>query len=341
MKDQVKRFIIRHSFLEYALFAFYHIKNAKYVRLESERRKAVSLFDCDQLCDALPYGPFERVIDNNLYGHAYQIREYAGLKTDLKAYLEHGLFWGGMLHADEYHWHFKRVITFSSNRKRDIEEKLPTKRAVPIGPYIHYAKGVLDASSFVVLKKQLGKVLLVFPAHSVLNVEASFDVNLFLDEVERIKTAYDTVLVSLYFIDAKNLEARRVYEERGFRIVTSGHRYDLYFISRQRSLIELADMTMSNEVGTHVGNCIHLGKPHYIFQQKTERISQKKGELERHSSLFTTEEMNLVEIQKAEVLDVFSQFNDRGISALQRQIVDKYWGLSETKTAEELAELFG
>ncbi len=341
MKDQLKRFIISHSFLEYVLYSLYHLKNSRRLLRESERRKSISLFDYDQLCEEMPFGPFERVIDNNLYGHAYQIKKYAGIGTDLRAYLEHGLFWGGMLHADEYYWHFNRIITFSTNRKLDIEKKLPQKTAIPVGPYIHYAKGIIDSSNFELLKKELGRVLLVFPAHSVINVRATFDFNLFLDEVDRVKEGFDTVLVSLYFIDAKNPEARKIYEDRGFRVVTSGHRYDLFFISRQRSLIELADMTMSNEVGTHVGNCVHLGRPHYVFRQRTVRESEKNGELERHNSLFTSEELRLVESQKMEVLDAFSVFNDKGISEFQRKIIDKYWGSSEVKTAEELNGLFG
>ena len=78
-----------------------------------------------------------------------------------------------------------------------------------------------------------------------------------------------------------------------------------------------------------------------FFDKEQCESLRRMGELERHNSLFTSEELRLVESQKMEVLDAFSVFNDKGISEFQRKIIDKYWGSSEVKTAEELNGLFG
>lgn len=340
MKDKLKRFVISHAFLERLMFRYYHYKNAKTVADESERRKNVSLFDYKALCADIPFGPEERVIDNNLYGQAHHLKKYAGITTDLKAYLEHGCFWGGMVHEDAYHWHFKKIITWSENRKKDIEKKIPSKQAIPVGPFIHYAEPVYDTSTFNRLKDELGKVLLVFPGHSIINLKAEFDSNEFIQEIEKIKVDYDTVLISLYYVDAKNPKVREVYEDMGYRVVTSGNRYDQNFIARQKTYIQLSDMTMSNEVGTHIGNCVHLEKPHYVFQQKLKRTTSKKRELERHDSLFSKDELELSKKQQREVAQAFSSYTIRKLSQAQKAIADKYWGSSSVKSAEELRKLF-
>ena len=340
MKDTLKRRLIRHSFFTNLMFAFYRFKNGMTVQTESERRKNISLFDYEALSADIPFGPEERVIDNNLYGYAHHIKKYAGIKTDLKGYLEHGLFWGGMVHPDERFWHFTRIITFSENRKKDIERHLPSKTAVPVGPYIHYAEELFTADERAKLKADLGRTLLVFPSHSVRNLEAQFDFEKFIEEINHVKKDFDTVLVSLYFIDALNPAKVKIYTDQGYRIVTSGHKFDHNFVARQKTIIGLADYTMGNEVGTHIGYCIHLNKPHYLFKQEMKRVSKSIEEIKRHERLFNSEEQRLLHEQHSEVARMFSEYKTE-ISAEQRALVDKYWGTSSVKTPAQLRELLG
>ena len=340
MKDKLKRFVISHAFLERWMFLFYHYKNAKKAADESERRKNISLFDYKALSADIPFGPEERVIDNNLYGYAHHIKKYAGIKTDLKAYLEHGLFWGGMVHPDERFWHFKRIITFSENRKKDIERNIPGKEAVPIGPYIFYAEELFSSEERVKLKSELGKTLLVFPSHSVRNLEAKFDFEQFIEEINRVKKDFDTVLVSLYFIDALNPEKVKIYTDQGYRVVTSGHKFDHNFVARQKTIIGLADYTMSNEVGTHIGYCVCLEKPHYLFKQALKRISNSEEEIKRHQRLFNSDEQRLMHEQHAEVAKTFGVYQPE-ITQEQRELVDKFWGIGSLKSPEELKALLG
>ena len=70
----------------------------------------------------------------------------------------------------------------------------------------------------------------------------------------------------LYYQDILNGDAA-IFEDAGFVVVTCGYREDCHFLERQRTLIKLADFTMSNSIGTHVGYCVYMGKPHYSFKQ--------------------------------------------------------------------------
>lgn len=339
MKDQLKRFVVRHPLLEKCMFHFYRIKGKQAAKKESERRKSMSIFDFQALSEAIPYSPEERVIDNNLYGYAHHIKKFAGITNDLNGYVEHGLFWGGMVHQDERNWHFERIITMSSRRKRDIEKKLPQKTGIPLGPYIHYAESIFADEQHKALKKELGRVLLVFPSHSVKNVDAKYDLQQFVKAIEERKKDYDTVLISLYFIDAQNADLVKTYTGQGYRIVTSGYKFDNNFVARQRALIQLADMTMSNEVGTHIGYCLYLNKPHYVYRQQIKLVAISEFEQKRIETVSEPENYRMEREQKEEFKEIFGSFAEE-ISAEQRLKCADFWGFDDIKTAEELRSIF-
>ncbi len=341
MKDILKRSFIQFPLLAHLMFSFFKIKNGQKLTAECERRKNISLFDYTALSQPLPYGPEELVIDNNLYGHAHYLKKFAGIKNDLNAYLEHGVFWGGMVHADQKYWYTKRIITFGDNRKKAIEKKLPAKEAVCVGPYIHYADELFNPEKMALLKAKLGRVLLVFPSHSIVNQSREFSLEDFITEVNRIKVDFDTVLVSLYFLDALKTDQVKRYEQEGFRIVTSGHRFDRHFIARHRTIISLADMTVSNSVGTHIGYCVYLGKPHYIFKQEHRVVSTSDKELQRHTSMYDGNEKQKADAEMDEVVKAFATYSPHEISTKQKEVVEKYWGISSLKSPKELRSIFG
>lgn len=59
-------------------------------------------------------------------------------------------------------------------------------------------------------------------------------------------------------------------KDKGYTIVCPGNRFDPRFLSYQRDMIELSGMTMSNDLGTHIGYIVALNGPHYMFKQKVE-----------------------------------------------------------------------
>lgn len=84
-------------------------------------------------------------------------------------------------------------------------------------------------------------------------------------------------------------------------------------MNRQRDLIELADMTISNSIGTHIGYCICLGTPHYLFAQK---IDWAGGIKEQDRITLSTR------------VELYNAFGSRRpiITPQQIEIVKKYWG---------------
>lgn len=337
MNHSLRRLAIRNRFVLTLINKFYNLKNNHRFQQIITENKKLAIFDYKNLIKPIPYAPTDLVIDNNLYGLSYTLKKYAGLNVNrsLDASIEHGVFFGNLVRKDDRIYLVNSIITFGPRRIKHLKKGNINKTIIPIGPYIHYARPLLTDEQFLQLKSELGKVLLVFPSHGIIGVDLSYNLDDFINEIERIKVDYDNVLVSLYWTDALNTTLVNRYIEKGYKIVTSGHRFDLNFLSRQRSIIELADYTISNNLGTHVGYCIYLGKPHYIFRQKVD--SRYKNRMtEKHVVTSRTEDN--VNTYESELEEVCSHFDSdiRVITPEQKEIVEEFWGISFIKTPLEL-----
>lgn len=272
---------------------------------------------------------------NSFYGIGNSFRNYAGVSDCIKACIEHGVHFGDYVNEQELGGSgLPCLVTFGPARLEHIRA-VSDVPVVAVGPYIVYAEDYLDEAEFAVAKNKLGKTLMVFPSHSVDRVKVSYELAELLSEIDRIKTLYriETVLICLYYRDLLN-GAADAYEREGYCVVTAGYREDSLFLERQRSLIKLADFTMSNNVGTHVGYCVCMNKPHYVFDQ------EKKYSAD--SSFDSTEYRNAFEesltLEKTEVAEAFSSF-ENSLTAQQQKVMSRYWGFENIRSSSEMVTL--
>jgi len=329
IKYYIHTFMVKHKVL---LIIHKHLRNLFVYgyAFEIERRAKLSFFDYSSLAKPLNKPWMDFVPDNNKYGMNFILKEYMGVSVNksLNGIVEHGLYLGDYIDRDELLLNVKTIVTFGDSRIKHLMAKTVNKVIVPIGPYIHYAKSLLDEQSFVKLKRNLGKVLLVFPCHSLAGGQwCEYSMKELCTEIKRVGQNYDSILISLYYTDIGKAD---IYRQNGFEVVTSGHENDKYFLSRQRTLIELSDYTMSNSIGTHIGYCIYLNKPHYVYTQETRHVNVFSRKMEIKQSRGSIVDSEVQEIQSA-----FSE-NSNSILAMQRELVDKYWGVKYIKTPEEL-----
>ena len=140
------------------------------------------------------------------------------------------------------------------------------------------------------------------------------------------------MLVCLYYRDILNGNYAQ-YEEAGFTVVTAGYREDCLFLSRLRSLISISDLTMSNSVGTHVGYCVYMGKPHYVYDQaKLFSADSASDEAE-----FINPYADTASSEKQIVASAFmgEETSDNAIS----EICDYFWGFKDVLSRSEMSEL--
>ena len=76
---------------------------------------------------------------------------------------------------------------------------------------------------------------------------------------------------------------------------------------RLKSIIKTSDITMANAIGTHLGYCIYLNKPHYLFKQSIthEHTNEFDGNLVNEGVTREKFSNNVTNIIK-----LFSQYNE-------------------------------
>ncbi|MGN8226121.1 hypothetical protein [Gracilimonas sp. BCB1] len=335
--DRVKRLLTKilkdNEFLLSIYNSYYKLLNKKEFLEEVEKRKMESIFEYEVLSKELPFYPDAPVKDSNFYGHYYWLKNYTNLeKFDFA--IEHGLYLGSHVPIATHLKTTKAVVTFSKNREEHLRNAGVKKPIVKIGPYIHYADSLLSDKQFIEIKEKFGRILTVFPSHSIKGFNVNIDQDHLLDEIDRIKAEYscDSVFVCAYYKDIRDNNFIEQYRQRGYNIVTAGHQYDLNFLSRLKSIIQLSDYTMSNTVGTHTGYCIYLNKPHYIFNQEIE-YTDKEGKPSKEYRF--DHEVEKLRKEMAIIIKAFDEFNS-DITEDQKKIVDEYWGVSEIKGRDKL-----
>lgn len=263
------------------------------------------------------------ITQNIFYGMENIIKEYSGYKGQVYPFLEHSPLWSGGFPNNEIGIISPSIFVYSDYRYDYIKKANLTKRdVVRIGPYIHYAKGLYDDYFIKHLKKYLGKTLLAFPAHSLLAIKSSYDQTEFIEYIDKFAkdNNFQSVLICMFYQDI--MRGRdKYFKEKGFKIVSCGHKYDVNFLNKLKSLINICDYTVSNIFSTNVGYCIYLNKPHNILMQQVKYVDLKDIEVLK---------------DKKGNLGKFFETTDMVISKEQYELCDLYWGFSHVKTKEEI-----
>lgn len=278
----------------------------------------------------------------DLYFIGKTLKEYAGLPDDhaIKAFIEHAAqlsdYAKGGFKIDES----LPSIVISPFRVSVIESISGNNGAYAVGPYIAYSKSALSDGELKAEKERLGKNLLVFPAHSIRGVKTVYDIDAFCKEIKKYAKNFDSVRICLYWKDIL-LGTAEIYKKYGFEIVTAGHFHDPMFMPRLKSIIETSTMTMSNKLGTYIGYCIYLNKPHFLVKSEldTEMILDEGKEFAEHEYEISKKVQEKLKNKDIDLLkEVFSKYEEV-ITEEQRDIVNKYWGLTEIKSPKQLRKL--
>lgn len=313
---------------------------------ESKIRENLKFTDIQKLSQPISH-KHDEILTGEIGFYRYRmdkiLKEYCNfpLNKNIHALFEHGILFtdycGATYRAHEY----LPSIVASKFRVNVLKQQKHFNGAYTIGPYIHYAKPLLSHEELKIEKERLGKTLLVFPNHSIEGLVSDFNFESFCDEIKKISSNYDSVRICMYYKDV-NLKRFEPYQKEGFEVVTAGHFNDYNFTRRLRSIIETSDMTMSNGIGSHLGYCIYLNKPHYLCMlDDVNHIGEKNGE---NTELMVKHEQESQErIEKSDnvtkIKQVFADYNEK-ITQDQYEIISYLWGFDEVKTPKELNKMF-
>lgn len=278
---------------------------------------------------------------NDLYSHAITLKKYAATNVPIKAIMEHGVCFADTHRNENDLGHaYDTILTFGPHRK-NILEKYTDKKVIPMGPFIAYAKPLLSEKKFVAEKQKIGKNLLLFPCHSVIEVDTSYDFGKFINQALKIKQdlGLDSIRACIYWKDVL-IGTHKEYQKYGIECVTAGHFYDPSFLSRLKSIIELSDVVVTNDLITSIGYAFYLNKavmnvPSELQLRVSSFVSSKRAQKELQISRDFYNQ--LADLQE----EYHSLFSEYQITPKKEQydFINKYWGLDCVKSPEEVKEL--
>lgn len=337
--DRTLKAVVRDEAVRKRMVAgFYRAKqNGANLARRPVGEEAETLLDCEATLQRRFMTPREIYRGNTFYGLGQVLRQYANAREPIRACIEHGVYFGDYTNPFETTASGLPAIVTMSDVRRTHIRAVSDIPILTVGPYIGYAESMLADADRARLKQQLGSTLLAFPSHGLDRVDVKYDQTEFIAAMKSLQRELDidSVIVCLYFRDVMRGHHLR-YRSAGFHTATAGRREDPSFLRRLRGLIELSDFSVSNAVGTHVGYCVQLGTPHFVFSQDSQYVGHARRDVAEHQSVHATSST----LEKAEVSSAFSE-PQAEISASQRQVCDKYWGLSNVRTPEELRSSFG
>lgn len=274
---------------------------------------------------------------NDGYGHEYWLKRYCGYSGNVYGAIEHGVYFGDntstTMNPIPNEWRFGSFITYGKYRADLLKAAYPKHLITRFGPYIQYVQSDCEYKEALrkALPKEEGKTLTVFPAHSVKHGKRKFD-HANLAEVTAgfaASNGYQNTIACISPMDFVE-ETLSEYQARGFIIATSG--IDPYsFLPRQRAVMELSDITVSNDLGTHVGYSVSLGVPHTIIDPVED---------DDMDGLDSGTHKDVLIRQKRIFNDAFSAERSVGeITKEQRQLVKYFWGDSFL-SPEEMSAAF-
>lgn len=307
----------------------YYVEKA--VGLTDKNRKITNIFDYNNIIRNRPDLDRYKKLSNQFYGYSYILKRFSGYTGMINAVMEHAPALD-ILAIDDCRDQLSSALIVNSIQRREFLRDYLDKVIFPIGPSIYYAQSIYREYDREIIKKQLGKTLLIYPLHDIENFSYIQNTNGFINYVNEIKNKYkyDTVLVSMYFVD---IERGRhiIYEKQGWIVLSAGRRNNYDFNDCMKTIIELADYAVFQAYASAIGYCIYEGVPVSIYPQPF-RFVQNGSEGVGTDNGIPDDTMHAFE-------KMFEEYNET-ISKEKYDFCNYWYGYESVMAANELKLLF-
>ncbi len=281
------------------------------------------------------FSPARREWENasHHYGHDILLKRHAGLPligAPLPLLLEHGLKVSREATFETPRAWTRAYLCMGPLRAGWIRERFGVP-AVPIGPWIAYARPLLPPEEIARLREELGPTLLVVLAHSWDQVERRMDLAACIAAVREQAAAggYRSVIWLRHWKDP-DLPAL----PPGWIVACNGHRSNPWFLDAMRTLLELSDGLVSNAFGTHLGYGVALGRRlHWIDTTAEQDLSGLAGPKAEEEAREWAERQRLSAELRACLADPASA------ATAVRGLLDPFWGFDAVRGPGELQTL--
>jgi hypothetical protein len=197
-------------------------------------------------------------VSNAHYGHRTILNRHAGVPegTPIPGLVEHG--WNYDLGAtleDVLLPHPDPFFLWSERNLRACKEAGIGDRVAAIGAPFLYLPPLEEP-----IEAEPGS-LLVMPTHGWEKAKLEHNFEFYARSLGEIEKEFRSVTVCLYWFEHQEPRYRRPFEERGYRVITSGARdKNPHFLHDLRRLLLRYEYVASNRVGTATFYALHLGR---------------------------------------------------------------------------------
>lgn len=340
---KIKRFFMKYHLLRKIWSLCFKIIDDIYMfewkRKDKRRRRKLNrnintyegIFDIYGIIKERPDINSKYVILNEYYGASHILKRYSHYSKTIQCVIEHGVEIDDVSNYVEYRDNIQKVVLTASQYRAKLLSVNSDKLIIPIGPIIQYAKLVYDDFYLDSIKHNLGKTLLIFPAHSLDYCYNEGHIQDFIKYVKRIKDDYsfNAVLVCLYYLDIrKGLQVR--YLQEGWQIVTAGNQNSKDFLDILKTLLHVSDATISQGYTSAIAYSACLHKPTNIFYDDIYAKFSGNDSVEQ----FHNWEKGVYHELKC----LFGTFREH-FTKEQEEFANQYWGCGENRTDNEIRVL--
>lgn len=280
--------------------------------------------------------PARRERDNAVhhYGHDVVLKRAAGLPLvgrPLPFMLEHGVNFSDVSsYEDPLPW-VRSYLCMGPQRADRLRQRFGV-RGVAVGPYIQYARSLLLEERATALRQELGRTLLVIPAHTVVNVERRWSAADLIPRIQdhALREGYQTVIWQTFWKDPPPVGLPPEWI-----LACNGHASNPWFLDAQRTLLELCEAMVACSLGTHVGYALACNRPVVFAPLAIEQDVSAASALWQHR--YSSEWEERARLLEAMGLESHQSALQPLQSARAREVLDPYFGFDLRLSPEDLA----
>jgi hypothetical protein len=209
--------------------------------------------------------------DNQYYGHDQILLRYCGLpaQTLIPHPIQHGWQPGPGMSARRMAEPGTKLLWSRRNLKSAQEQGL--RGGLPIGaPFLYLPE-------YKAVEEPSKQSILAIPFHGWEKEGLASGMDLYAEDLSALsREGFGPVTVCLYWTEYEQEQLRAVFEDRGFRVTTMGHRDgNPEFLHKQRALISEHALVTSNRVCTAAFYALSMGVPFFLWGA-VQGLSQSK-----------------------------------------------------------------